>query len=158
MLKDLKETDVMYGIIDIKDNDYFIGIFLKKETCTYDEFNYTMRVGITAPFYLSKLFMPYFAQGASIINISSSRDRMNQPNTESYTAVKGGISALTHALPVTLSGEIRVNSISLGWIDTSYKEYIVAYPIQQPVHRVSNPIDITNMVLSPGKISVSMVE
>lgn len=76
------------------------------------------RVGVTAPFYLAKLFLPYFAPNACIINISSSRDRMSQPNTESYTAAKGGISALTHALAVSLAGKVRVNSISPGWIDT----------------------------------------
>ena len=54
-------------------------------------------------------------QGA-IVNISSSRDRMSQPQTESYTAAKGGISALTHALAVSLAGRVRVNSISQGWI------------------------------------------
>ena len=72
------------------------------EDCTYDEFQYAIAVGVTAPFYLSKLFLPYFREGASIINISSSRDRMSQPQTESYTAAKGGISALTHAMAVSL--------------------------------------------------------
>ena len=46
---------------------------------------------------------------------------MSQPQTESYTAAKGGISALTHALSVSLAGKVRVNSISPGWIDTEYK-------------------------------------
>ena len=84
------------------------------DTCTYEEFNYALRVGVTAPFYLAKLFAPHFAPGAAIVNISSSRDRMSQPQTESYTAAKGGISALTHALAVSLSGKVRVNSISPG--------------------------------------------
>ena len=87
------------------------------DTCTYEEFNYALRVGVTAPFYLTKLFAPHFAPGAAIVNISSSRDRMSQPQTESYTAAKGGISALTHALAVSLAGKVRVNSISPGWID-----------------------------------------
>ena len=65
--------------------------------CTYEEFDEALRVGVTAPFYLSKLFAPCFAENASIINISSSRDRMSQPQTESYTAAKGGIAALTHS-------------------------------------------------------------
>ena len=63
------------------------------EDCSYEEFQYALQVGVTAPFYLSKLFLPYFAPGACIINISSSRDRMSQAGTESYTAAKGGISA-----------------------------------------------------------------
>lgn len=117
------------------------------EKCTFEEFQYAMSVGVTAPFYLSKLFMPYFNEGASIINISSSRDRMSQPQTESYTAAKGGIAALTHALAVSLAGKVRVNSISPGWIDTDYTVYEGSDAIQQPAGRVGNPLDIANMVL-----------
>ena len=61
------------------------------DQCSYEEFEYAMAVGVTAPFYLSKLFYEHFADGACIINMSSSRDRMSQPQTESYTAAKGGI-------------------------------------------------------------------
>ena len=93
------------------------------EKGSYEDFEYALKVGVTAPFYLSKLFAPYFADGASIVNISSSRDRMSQPGTESYTAAKGGISALTHALAVSLSGKVRVNSVSPGWIDNNYTVY-----------------------------------
>ena len=89
----------------------------------------------------------HLAEGASIVNISSSRDRMSQPQTESYTAAKGGIAALTHALAITLRGKARVNSISPGWIDTDYKEYDGPDAIQQPAGRVGNPMDIANMVL-----------
>ena len=117
------------------------------DTCTYEEFTYALAVGVTAPFYLSKLLMPHFAPGASIVNISSSRDRMSQPQTESYTAAKGGIAALTHALAVSLGGRVRVNSISPGWIDTDFTEYDGADAVQQPVGRVGNPLDISNMVL-----------
>lgn len=116
-------------------------------SASYEDFEYALKVGITAPFYLTKLFMPYFSEGASIVNISSSRDRMSQPQTESYTAAKGGIAALTHALAVSLAGKVRVNSISPGWIDTSYKVYEGADAIQQPVGRVGNPLDIAYMVL-----------
>ena len=114
---------------------------------SYEDFEYALRVGVTAPFYLTKLFAPYFAEGASIVNISSSRDRMSQPQTESYTAAKGGISALTHAMAVSLAGRVRVNSISPGWIDNAYTVYEGADAIQQPAGRVGNPPDIANMVL-----------
>ena len=73
-------------------------------------------VGVTAPFYLSKLFAPYFREGACIINISSSRDRMSRPQTESYTAAKGGVAALTHAMAASFAGRVRVNSVSPGFI------------------------------------------
>ena len=115
--------------------------------CTYEEFNYALRVGVTAPFYLAKLFAPHFAPGGAIVNISSSRDRMSQPQTESYTAAKGGIAALTHALAVSLAGKVRVNSVSPGWIDTGFAVYEGPDAVQQPAGRVGNPLDIANMVL-----------
>lgn len=117
------------------------------EAGSYEDFEYALRVGVTAPFYLSKLFAPYFVEGASIVNISSSRDRMSQPQTESYTAAKGGISALTHALAVSFGGKVRVNSVSPGWIDTAYTVYQGADALQQPAGRVGNPMDIAGMVL-----------
>ena len=117
------------------------------DECTYEEFQYALSVGVIAPCYLVKLLKNHLAEGASIINISSSRDRMSQPQTESYTAAKGGIAALTHALAVSLSGRARVNSISPGWIDTAYTVYEGPDAIQQPAGRVGNPMDIANMVL-----------
>ena len=114
---------------------------------SYEDFEYALRVGVTAPFYLSKLFAPYFTEGAGIVNISSSRDRMSQPQTESYSAAKGGIAALTHAMAVSFAGKVRVNSISPGWIDTAYTVYEGPDATQQPAGRVGNPPDIANMVL-----------
>ena len=175
---EFKKCGATVCIIDILDNDYFVGDLAEKaaleefakkvildfgrvdclvnnaapKSCgitsgSYEDFEYAQRVGVTAPFYLSKLFAPYFGSGASIVNISSSRDRMSQAETESYTAAKGGISALTHAMAVSLAGKVRVNSISPGWIDNAYTVYEGADAIQQPAGRVGNPLDIANMVL-----------
>ena len=163
---DLKENPYFQGDIACEDTlkefaakviadyghvDYLINNALPPmhglHACTWDEFNYALRVGVSAPFYLTKLFAPQFAPGAAIINISSSRDRMSQPFTESYTAAKGGIAALTHALAVSLSGKVRVNSISPGWIDTAYTVYEGPDAVQQPAGRVGNPLDIANMAL-----------
>ena len=173
-----EEAGATVCVIDLLENDYFVGDLSDKTTLerfvdrvirdyghvdylinnaapkmcgiengSYEDFEYAMRVGVSAPFYLSKLLVPHFAEGASIVNISSSRDRMSQAGTESYTAAKGGISALTHALAVSLAGKVRVNSISPGWIDTNYTVYEGADATQQPVGRVGNPPDIANMVL-----------
>ena len=117
------------------------------DECSYEEFEYAMAVGVTAPFYLVKLFQDYFVEDACIINMSSSRDRMSQPQTESYTAAKGGIASLTHALAVSLAGKVRVNSISPGWIETGDEIYEGPDAIQQPVGRVGNTMDIANMIL-----------
>lgn len=165
-------------VMDLLDNDYFVGDLADKETLerfadqviadhgrvdylinnaaprmcgiedgSYEDFENALKVGVTAPFYLAKLFLPYFGEGASIVNISSSRDRMSQPQTESYTAAKGGISALTHALAVSLAGKVRVNSVSPGWIDNAYTVYEGPDATQQPAGRVGMPPDIANMVL-----------
>ena len=173
-----RKQGAMVCIIDVIENDYFVGDLADKNTLekfaekvisdyghidylinnaapkmcgiengSYEDFEYAIRVGVTAPFYLSKLFAPHFAQGASIVNISSSRDRMSQPQSESYTAAKGGISALTHALAVSLAGKVRVNSISPGWIDNNYTVYAGSDATQQPAGRVGNPTDVANMVL-----------
>ena len=174
--EEFRKNGATVYIIDIAEGDHFVGDIADKTTlerfanmiigkhgrvdvlvnnalpimkgidaCSYEEFSYALAVGVTAPFYLTKLFAPYF--GSSVINISSSRDRMSMPQTESYTAAKGGISALTHALAVSLAGKARVNSISPGWIDTAYTVYDGPDALQQPVGRVGNPMDIANMVL-----------
>ena len=135
-----------YGRVDVLVNNAppsFIGL----DECTYEQFQKSLAVGVTAAFYLTKLFAPYFAPGASILNLSSSRDRMSQPQSESYTAAKGSIAALTHSLAVSLAGRVRVNSISPGWIDTAYTVYEGPDAIQQPAGRVGNPMDIANMAL-----------
>ncbi|MBO7564977.1 MAG: SDR family oxidoreductase [Clostridiales bacterium] len=117
------------------------------DECSYEDFQKALAVGVTAPFYLTKLLMPYFSKEASVVNIASSRDRMSQPQTESYTAAKGGIAALTHAMAVSLSGKARVNSISPGWIDTTGSDISGADAVQQLVGRVGKPEDIASMVM-----------
>ena len=131
--------------------DYLINNALPEmhgiDDCSWAQFNYALQVGVAAPFYLTKLLLPHFAPGAAIVNLSSTRDRMSQPQTESYTAAKGGIAALTHALAVSLAGRVRVNSISPGWIDTAYTVYEGPDATQQPAGRVGNPLDIANLAL-----------
>ena len=117
------------------------------DDCTYEEFERALRVGVTAPFYLTKLLLPLFPAGSAVVNISSSRDRQSQPQTESYTAAKGGIAALTHAMAVSLGPRIRVNSVSPGWIDTEYRVYDGPDALQQPAGRVGNPDDIAELIL-----------
>ena len=135
-----------YGHVDVLINNA-LPIMRGIGECSYEEFTYALQVGVTAPFYLSQLLLPHFAPGASIINISSSRDRMSQPRTESYTAAKGGIAALTHALAVSLAGRVRVNSISPGWIDTTGSAFEGADLTQHPAGRVGVPMDIAHMIL-----------
>ena len=134
------------GRVDVLVNNA-MPLFKGIDECSYEEFVYAQAVGVTAPFYLAKLFRNRFAPGASIVNISSSRDRMSQPCTESYTAAKGGIAALTHALAVSFAGRVRVNSVSPGWIDTACRIYDGPDAAQHPAGRVGNPLDVANVVL-----------
>lgn len=136
----------MYGRVDVLIHNA-LPVMKGIDSCDYETFNYALKVGISAPFYLTKLFVPYFSKGASIINISSSRDRMSQPQTESYTAAKGGIHALTHALAISLAGKVRVNSISPGWIDTTHTEYQGADVDQHPSGRIGKPEDIAHLAM-----------
>ena len=142
----VKQVISKYGHIDYLINNA-LPLMKGIDLCSYEEFQYALSVGVTAPFYLSKLFSPYFAEGASIINISSSRDRMSQPQTESYSAAKGGIAALTHAMAISFAGRVRVNSISPGWIEVNGESHNGPDAVQQPVGRVGEPVDIANMVL-----------
>ena len=138
-------------ISDYERVDYIINnakpLFKGIDTCSYEEFNEALQVGITGPFMLSKLLKDYLNQNACIINISSTRDRMSQPQSESYSAAKGGISALTHALAVSLAEKARVNSISPGWIDTEDKKYDGSDVNQHLVKRVGKVEDIAYLVL-----------
>lgn len=140
------EVLARHGGIDVLVNNA-LPIMRGIDACTYEEFTYALQVGITAPFYLSKLFAPHFRPGGSIVNIASSRDRMSQRQTESYTAAKGGIHALTHAMAVSLGPNVRVNSVSPGWIETRGTVYEGPDAAQQPAGRVGEPMDIANMVL-----------
>ncbi len=149
--KEDMELFVEKVISDYGHVDYIINnappIMCGIDTCSYEEFCYALQVGVAAPFYLAKLFKTHFAEGASIVNISSSRDRMSQPQTESYSAAKGGIAALTHSLAASFANKVRVNSISPGWIDTKGTTFVGADNTQHPAGRVGKPIDIANMVL-----------
>lgn len=115
--------------------------------CGYEAFVKALRVGVAAPYYLCKLFLPILSPGASIINLSSTRAFSSQAGTESYTAAKGGITALTHALAVSLSGKARVNAIAPGWIDTTETDFIGPDANQHPAGRVGKPVDIANACL-----------
>lgn len=140
------EVIAAYGRVDYLVNNappLFKGI----RECSYEEFNNALRTGVSAAFMLAKLFLDHFAEGASIVNISSSRDRMSMPQSESYAAAKGGISALTHALAVSLAGKVRVNSISPGWIETKGTVWEGADALQQPAGRTGVPEDIAEMIL-----------
>jgi len=116
------------------------------DSCSYDDFVATLQVGVAAPYYLTRLLLPAFSKGASVINLSSTRAFQSQAHTESYTAAKGGITALTHALAVSLKGNIRVNAIAPGWIDVAGAAGEGPDQSQHPAGRVGQTADIVNAV------------
>ncbi|MGI5900003.1 MAG: SDR family oxidoreductase [Christensenellales bacterium] len=138
-----------FGGVDILINNACLSRKGLLTGCGYDDFDYVLRVGVLAPYMLTKLFMPRFLPGASVLNISSTRAFMSQRDTESYSAAKGGISALTHAMAASLAGKVRVNAIAPGWIDTgayqkegSVSRHSDADKAQHTSGRVGEPEDI----------------
>ena len=124
--------------------------------CSYKDFEYVQRVGVSAPYYLTSLLLQHnlLAPGASIVNISSTRANQSQPDTEAYTAAKGGISSLTHAMAISLAGKARVNAINPGWVETATYNTAAPSPthsdpnnLQHPAGRIGIPEDIAEMVL-----------
>lgn len=148
-----KQVVEEYGQVDVLINNACISKGGILTGCSYEEFNDVLKVGVMAPYLLTLLFKNHFAKGASIVNITSTRAVMSQANTESYTAAKGAISSLTHALAVSLSGKVRVNSIAPGWIDTweSHGEEEPVYSTgdlnQHPSKRVGVPEDVARVAL-----------
>ncbi len=142
-----------WGCVDFLINNAMISKKGILSDCSYEDFNQVLRVGIAAPYMLAKLLLPHFNENAAIVNMSSTRAFQSQQDTESYTAAKGGITALTHALAISLAGRVRVNSIAPGWIDTGSaydKDYIPHYSDadtrQHPSKRVGHPMDIVRAV------------
>lgn len=101
---------------------------------------------LTAAFLMTRSAVPLMREGASIINMASTRAFMSEPQTEAYAASKGGLVALTHALSISLGPKIRVNAIAPGWIsgDETLRPEDHA---QHPVGRVGRPQDIAEAVL-----------
>ncbi|MBD3271499.1 MAG: SDR family oxidoreductase [Elusimicrobia bacterium] len=121
------------------------------------EWNRVISVNLTGTFLCAKYAVPLLKQKkGSIINIASTRALMSEKNTESYSASKGGIIALTHSLAISLGPAIRVNSISPGWIDVSMwqkksRRHATAFTgtdhRQHPAGRIGKPEDVARAVL-----------
>jgi len=131
--------------------DYLINnappLFEGIDNTSYEAFNQSLLIGLSAPYYLCKAFREHFNKDACIINISSTRSKQSMANTEAYSAAKGGLDALTHALAMSLAGKVRVNAISPGWIDTHDSNLSLLDNKQHPVKRVGKVEDISNLVL-----------
>lgn len=153
----MEETQIIFHRIDVlvnnaaqsaPDNSQITKLSL-------EEWNRTIAINLTGVFICAKHSIPYLKETqGTIINIASTRALMSEPNTEAYSAAKGGILALTHALAMSLSPDIRVNCISPGWIDVSEwkkgairkKSELTEQDHQQhPAGRVGKPEDIASL-------------
>ena len=122
---------------------------------SYDAWRRVMDTNVGSVFLFAKYGKEALgrSQGSSIINIASTRAYMSEPNTESYSASKGAVLALTHSLALSLGPDIRVNSISPGWIDSRNDEDKKIHPLseedhrQHPTGRVGTPEDVASLVL-----------
>ena len=104
-------------------------------------------VNLTAPFLLSRAAAPLLAESrGSIVNIASTRALMSEPHTEAYSASKGGLLSLTHALAMSLA-PIRVNAVSPGWIEHAAPEALrdIDHAFH-PTGRVGTVEDIAEIV------------
>lgn len=122
--------------------------FIPFEKMSLKNWNDGIATNLTSFFIFSKLFMPLLRKSkGSIINISSTRHLMSEKNTEIYSASKGGILSLTHAMANTQAHFVRVNCISPGWIAPPDEKLKPSDHDQHLCGRVGNPSDIAKMAL-----------
>jgi NAD(P)-dependent dehydrogenase (short-subunit alcohol dehydrogenase family) len=126
------------------------GIMIRKPLrgLTVAEWHRVIDTNLTATFLLARAAETALrkARGA-VVTIASTRAKMSEPNTESYSASKGGLVALTHALAISFAPDVRVNCVSPGWIET--KDYAALRRkdhAQHPAGRVGKPQDVAEIV------------
>lgn len=143
------EARARFGRLDLLVNNAGISEFVPLADETLDHWNHVLAVNLTAPFLLAREAAPLLAlapAGGVIVNIASTRALMSEAGTEAYSASKGGLVALTHALAVSLGPKVRVNGISPGWIDVRGGPLSATDHAQHPVGRVGRPEDVAGLV------------
>ncbi len=126
------------------------GIMIRKplRRLTLAEWHRVLDTNLTAAFLLARAAeKPLRRAHGAIVMIASTRALMSEPNTESYSASKGGLAALTHALAISLAPDVRVNCVSPGWIETKdYAGLRRKDHSQHPAGRVGKPEDVAELV------------
>ncbi len=149
----VKQFDGLYGLV----NNAAISINKPIAELTLDEWQQVINCNLTGTFICSKHALPYLKRDKGcIINMASTRAFQSEPNTEAYSASKGGVFALTHSLAMSAAPDVRVNCISPGWIDVSgVKKASLAQQDflsqtdheQHPAGRVGKAEDIARTIL-----------
>ena len=154
--KVLAETLEQFGSLDVLVNNAGVSANKPVTELSLDEWNRVIGTNLTGYFLMAKHAAPHLkeAQGA-IVNVASSRALMSEADTEAYSASKGGVVALTHALAISLGPAVRVNAVSPGWIEVrdwqkkaerEEPEHREVDKEQHPVGRVGTPEDIAEMI------------
>ena len=154
---DLADTDIVLEFcrfieantdsVDVLVNNAAAMVRTSPEELPLEEWERVLRTNLTAPFLLTRELAPLLRRGLGrVVNLTSTRAHMSEPNTESYSASKGGLLALTHAMAVSLGPEIKVNCISPGWIDTSHEALSEEDHSQHPAGRVGMTADIVGLL------------
>jgi NAD(P)-dependent dehydrogenase (short-subunit alcohol dehydrogenase family) len=151
----VEETVREFGHLDILVNNAGIGHTVPLTELSLADWNRVLGVNLTGAFLCARHAAPHLrASGGTIVNIASTRALQSEPDTEAYSASKGGLVALTHALAMSLAPEVRVNCVSPGWIDVSGWKKSAATPAvlteadhrQHPAGRVGTPEDVAALV------------
>lgn len=155
--KAVEKSIKFFGKIDALINNAMVQIDKPISQLTLEEWNKVLAVNLTGSFLCSKYIESQLRKNKGvIINICSTRALQSEANSEAYSASKGGLLSLTHALAMSLAPDVRVNAISPGWIDVSaIKKKSKAHQIelseidhlQHPAGRVGKAEDIASMVL-----------
>lgn len=150
------ETLSLFGRIDVLINNAAISANKSILDLTFEQWRHVIDVNLSGTLLCSKYCAPYLkVSRGSIVNMCSTRAFMSEANTEAYSASKGGIYALTHALAVSLGPDVRVNCISPGWIEVGPWQKVNDRHepvhsnedrLQHPSGRVGTPEDIANMI------------
>lgn len=137
----------LHGLV----NNAGIGVSRPMEQLALEDWSRVLATNLTGTFLCAKHAAPHLRRtGGAVVNIASTRARQSEANTEAYSASKGGVVALTHAMAVSLGPDIRVNSISPGWIDVrpdAGRAQSEADRKQHPCGRVGEPRDVAELVL-----------
>ncbi|KAA3436819.1 SDR family NAD(P)-dependent oxidoreductase [Rufibacter hautae] len=151
----------VYGRLDVLINNAGIAAPVRRSLAQLpvEEFDKVLSVNLRGPFLCAKYALPLLEKGTNptILNITSTRAFMSEPDTFGYTAAKGGLESLTHSMAISLAPQrIRVNAISPGWIETgpwqkdgkkTEPQHSQEDKEQHPVGRVGNPEDIAEAAL-----------
>jgi NAD(P)-dependent dehydrogenase (short-subunit alcohol dehydrogenase family) len=138
------QTGTLAGLV----NNAGYGLFNPLESVTHEQFDGLMNVHLKGPFFLTQALLPLFAEGASIVNLTSATTRFATAGVAPYAAFKGGLEVLTRYMAKEFGERrIRANAVSPGAIRTELggglnDEFEALLAGQTALGRVGEPDDV----------------